>query len=68
MAERLKAPVLKTGVSKGIQGSNPCPSANSQAKALKKPGFSGLFAICPIAGGFRILGRVDPPELPLPAG
>jgi hypothetical protein len=27
MAEWSKAPVLKTGVSRGTQGSNPCPSA-----------------------------------------
>jgi len=29
MAERLKAPVLKTDESRGSQGSNPCPSATS---------------------------------------
>lgn len=30
MVERLKASVLKTDISKGIQGSNPCLSANPE--------------------------------------
>ena len=34
VAERLNAPVLKTGMSRGIQGSNPCPSANTTTKSI----------------------------------
>ncbi len=63
VAEWSKAPVLKTGVSRGTQGSNPCPSASSMSKDVQrrpvqsrkypiKPCFSGLFFILYSPGRF----------------
>ena len=37
MAERLKAPVLKTGILQGIGGSNPSPSANDLRGGRPRP-------------------------------
>ena len=39
MAERLNAPVLKTGMGQPIQGSNPCLSAMKNRKSPRKRAF-----------------------------
>ena len=58
MAERLKAPVLKTGIPKGIGGSNPSPSAKNDAGPgrMRHPVVPG--ARMPYTRGAGLLGEV----------
>ena len=59
MAERLKAPVLKTGIPQGIGGSNPSPSANlgPGRAAAGRPGPLAVYSREPSGYGKK-LGEV----------
>ena len=50
VAERLKAPVLKTGRGRLLVGSNPTPSANAAGKITKNGGSARGVSVCSVAG------------------
>ena len=66
MAERFKAPVLKTGLAKVNVGSNPSPSARN-AKQLNTRGGAGVAERDCLLSDCRALNSTESSNLSLPA-
>ena len=64
VAERLKAPVLKTGIPQGIGGSNPSPSANlgPGRAAAGRPGPLAVYSREPSGCGLARCSRASEPS------